>query len=75
MYNEIMVRLVKDAIKGQHAALHDLTVETLIKSLSVMTSLHQVGIHCAGNIYFAKHKYRSNRHWCILSIQFTNCVH
>ena len=42
MYNEILVRLVKEAIKGMHSALHDLTVETLIKSLSVMTSIHQV---------------------------------
>ena len=44
MYNEIMVRLVKDAIKSQHSALHHLTVETLVKSLSVMTSLHQVNV-------------------------------
>lgn len=35
-----MVGVVKKAIKNQHSQVHDLQVQTLIKSLSVMTALH-----------------------------------
>ena len=39
-YNEVMVRLVKDAIRRQHSALGDLQIQTVIQSLSAMTALH-----------------------------------
>lgn len=40
-FNEIKVREVKEAIARQHSALKDLQIQTLIRSLSVMTSLHK----------------------------------
>ena len=44
MFNEVMVRLVKEALKRQHSILKDLQVKTLVTSLSVMTSLHQFNL-------------------------------
>ena len=35
------MRLVKDAIKRQHSALRDLQLQTLVRSLSVMTAIHR----------------------------------
>ena len=35
-----MVAVVKKAIKNQHSQVHDLQIQTLIKSLSAMTALH-----------------------------------
>ena len=40
MYNEIMVAVVKKAILNQHSRVLDLQIQTLIRSLSVMTALH-----------------------------------
>ena len=40
-FNEVCVRLVKDAIKKQHSALRDLQLQTLVRSLSVMNALHR----------------------------------
>ena len=40
MYNEVCVGVVKRAIANQHSLAHDLSIQTLIQSLSVMTSLH-----------------------------------
>ena len=56
-YNEVMVRLVKDAIKRQHSALRDLQIQTLIKSLSVMTSLHNHNLK--SRLYETKGRQRS----------------
>lgn len=56
-YNEIMVRLVKDAIKRQHSALRDLQIQTLIKSLSVMTNLHHHNLE--SRMYETKGRQRS----------------
>ena len=42
-FNEIKVQEVKLAIARQHSALRDLQIQTLIRSLSVMTALH-VGV-------------------------------
>ena len=39
-YNEIMVAVVKKAIKNQHTRIQDLQIQCLIQSLSVMTALH-----------------------------------
>ena len=40
MYNEIVVAVVKKAIENQHTMIEDLKIQSLIQSLSVMTSLH-----------------------------------
>ena len=41
MFNEIKVREVKAAIARQHSALKDLQIQTLVRSLSLMCSLHK----------------------------------
>ena len=41
MYNEVCVGVVKRAITNQHAQAHDLSIQTLIQSLSVMSTLHE----------------------------------
>lgn len=56
-WNEVMVRLVKDAIKRQHSALKDLQIQTLIKSLSVMNSLHEHNLK--SRLYETKGRQRS----------------
>ena len=38
---EVKVKEVKKAIKGQHCALEDIKIQTLVGSLSVMTALHK----------------------------------
>lgn len=40
-YNEVKVKQVKQAISRQNSALNDITIQTLIGSLSVMDSLHK----------------------------------
>ena len=38
-HNEVLVRLIKDAIKRQHSALQDLQIQPLIKSLTALSRL------------------------------------
>ena len=40
-FNEVKVKEVKKAIAGQHCALEDIKIQTLVGSLSVMTALHK----------------------------------
>ena len=40
-FNEVKVKEVKKAIQGQHCALEDIKIQTLVGSLSVMTALHK----------------------------------
>ena len=40
MYNEVCVGVVKKAIANQHTRVQDLQIQSLIQSLSVMTTLH-----------------------------------
>ena len=56
-WNEVMVRLVKDAIRRQHSALRDLQIQTLIKSLSVMDNLHRHNLK--SRLYETKGRQRS----------------
>ena len=54
-FNEVCVRLVKDAIKKQHSALRDLQLQTLIRSLSVMTALHKHNLRSRLYEYQSRH--------------------
>ena len=40
-FNEVQVALVKDVMARQHSALCDFKIQTLVRSLSVMTAIHK----------------------------------
>ena len=52
------VRLVKDAIKKQHSALRDLQLQTLVRSLSVMSAIHKHNLR--SRLYEHQSRYTSS---------------
>lgn len=57
-FNEVQVKLVKDAISRQHSALRDLQLQTLIRSLSVMTAIHRHNLR--SRLYEYQSRYTSS---------------
>ena len=44
-FNEVKVQEVKQATDRMHCALEDISIQTLVGSLSVMTNLHKFNLH------------------------------